>query len=176
MLANHLVHEFGESRRELPGRLVPPLLREAGIATYVGKEKSPDGRLGRPGARRKLRLESGDGSTRSGGELAAARVALVRLLGQGTGDDVVELLRQLGLPVHEARRRYGEMSMDHRKLVLSLERRRPGEGLVQHAAERVDIRAPVNRTALDLLGSDVIDRADDRALAGQAHCGGGMPR
>ena len=50
MLANHLIHELSERRRELPGRLVPPLLREAGIATYVGKEKGPDRRLGRPGA------------------------------------------------------------------------------------------------------------------------------
>ena len=43
--------------------------------------------------------------------------------------------------------------------VVALERRLAGQALVQHAAERVDVGARVDRLAADLLGRDVVERA-----------------
>jgi hypothetical protein len=53
------------------------------------------------------------------------------------------------------------------------ERRATGEHLEQHAAERVDVGAPVDLLALDLLGRHVRGRADDLAGARQLRVAGG---
>src|SRR5205823_6913252 len=52
----------------------------------------------------------------------------------------------------------------------------PGEALVENACERVEIRAAVDRAALDLLGRDVVDRADETAFAGEAADGRDVAR
>ncbi len=55
-----------------------------------------------------------------------------------------------------------------------------GEAFVEHAAERVEVGAPVQRLALDLFGGDVVgragevaalERARDRELAGEPEIG-----
>ena len=55
-----------------------------------------------------------------------------------------------------------------RQFALAVERPLACEALKEDAAERVDIGAAVDRSALDLLRRDVIDRPDEAALAGQA--------
>ena len=44
----------------------------------------------------------------------------------------------------------------------------PGQALVEHAAERVDVGAAVDRLALDLLRREVVDGAEERPAAGEA--------
>jgi hypothetical protein len=61
------------------------------------------------------------------------------------------------------------------QLALALERARPGEALVEDAAERVDVGATVDRGTFDLLGRDVVDRAHEAAVSGQAAHGRHMP-
>ena len=60
------------------------------------------------------------------------------------------------------------MGEDDGQLALALERPRAGEALEEDAAERVDVRAPVDLAARDLLGRDVVDRSDEAAIAGEA--------
>ena len=55
-----------------------------------------------------------------------------------------------------------------REVGLPLERTRPGEALIEHAAERIDIGAAVERATRDLLGRNVVDRSDEAALTRQA--------
>ena len=57
-----------------------------------------------------------------------------------------------------------------------VERTHAGEALEEHAAERIDVGARVDRPALDLLGRDVVDRADEAAVARQAADRRGVPR
>src|SRR5207247_217255 len=52
-----------------------------------------------------------------------------------------------------------------------VEQRRPGQRVVEHAGEGVDVGAGVDLAAFDLLGGAVLDRADEGARAG--HPGGG---
>ena len=54
------------------------------------------------------------------------------------------------------------------QLAVALEGPGAGEALEEDAAERVDVRAPVDLAARDLLGRDVVDRADEAAIAGEA--------
>ena len=50
----------------------------------------------------------------------------------------------------------------------------PGERVEEHAAERVDVGAPVHLLAADLLRRDVVDGPDELAGAGQPLRGGGV--
>ena len=56
------------------------------------------------------------------------------------------------------------MREDHRELRVALKRRLPDETLVEHAAERVDVGASIDPFAGDLLGSDVVDGAQEVAV------------
>ena len=89
------------------------------------------------------------------------REALVARLRHRARDDPVELLGQVGAHLRQPRRRAGQVGVHHRDLGVPLERRPAGEALVEHAAERVDVRASVERQPLDLLGRGVLDGADE---------------
>ena len=93
----------------------------------------------------------------SGGahELATARVALLLLLRQSPLQNRIELwlVAQRGRGfVHVRPQRLG--------LGLAPEGWGPAEAFVQHAAERVAIRSPVDVPAPDLLRCEVVERAD----------------
>src|SRR5205814_2805563 len=60
------------------------------------------------------------------------------------------------------------MREDDRELAVAVERALAREELEQHATERVDVGAAVDRPALDLLRGDVVDRSDEASLARQA--------
>jgi hypothetical protein len=53
----------------------------------------------------------------------------------------------------------------HREIRVAPKRRLPHEALVEHTAERVDVRSPVDLLTGDLLGRDVVDRAEEVAVA-----------
>ena len=59
---------------------------------------------------------------------------------------------------------------EHGQLGLTREGHLPGEALVEQATERVQVRAPVNVSALDLLGSDVGERADEAVGCRRVAC------
>ena len=68
------------------------------------------------------------------------------------------------------------MREDDRELRVALERRLPDEALVEHAAERVDVRPPVDLLARDLLGRDVVGRAHEVAVVADPGLLGDPPR
>ena len=107
---------------------------------------------------RAARLVDRDRERRSG-ELAAARVALLLLLGERSGDHAVECRRQLRPPGARRRRLRLEVREHDREVRVTPERRLPDKALVEHAAERVDVRPPVDLLPRDLLGGDVVDGA-----------------
>jgi hypothetical protein len=119
-------------------------------------------------------LAAQGGFARSG-ELAAGRIAVVRRLRERPADDIVEAGGNAWLHVAGARRRLVHVRIDRRDLALALERSLAGEALEEHAAERVDVRPRVDRRALDLLGRDVRDRADERPLPREAVDRGEVP-
>ena len=63
-----------------------------------------------------------------------------------------------------ARRLRFEVREHDRDVRLTPKRRLPDETLVEHAAERVDVRAPVDLLTGDLLGCDVVDGAQQVAV------------
>ena len=54
------------------------------------------------------------------------------------------------------------------QLAVALEGPGAGEAFEEDTAERVDVRAPVDLAARDLLRRDVVDRSDEAAIAGEA--------
>jgi hypothetical protein len=52
------------------------------------------------------------------------------------------------------------MRVDHRHVRRSHERHLAREAFEQHAAQRIDVGAPIHRIAADLLRRDVVDRPD----------------
>ncbi len=111
-----------------------------------------------------------------GDQGAAVRVARGGLLGQPAGEHGVERRRQVGRQRRDGRRPLVEVREDRRDVGLAHERRRTGEAGEEHARQGVLVGAPVERVAADLLGRDVVDRADERALARQAGRRRGVPR
>ena len=57
------------------------------------------------------------------------------------------------------RRRLRHVRVQDRRLGRPRERNRPGEALVEHAGERVDVARGARALAVDLLGRDVVERA-----------------
>ncbi len=70
--------------------------------------------------------------------------------------------------IGEARWRLVQVRVYDRELALALERASPREALVEDAAERVESARAVDLAALDLLGRDVVDRADEATVTCQA--------
>ena len=60
------------------------------------------------------------------------------------------------------------MGEHDRELAFTLVGPRAREALEEDTAEGVDVRAPVDCAAGDLLGRDVVDRSDEAAIAGEA--------
>ncbi len=88
---------------------------------------------------------------------------LLDILLQGAQDQRVELQRDP--PVRRAHAQalglFAQLLAHHDDARGPLEDRRPGDELVEHAAERVDIAAPVDRLARDLLRGHVLGRPED---------------
>ena len=91
-----------------------------------------------------------------------------RILGNGPRDHGIQLPCRDGCDGRERRRLLFEVRIQRGDLGLAPERRPPGDGLEQHAPERVDVGPPVDLVAADLLGRAVLDRAHELAGLGQA--------
>ncbi len=143
------------------------------------------GRSGRPGRDAALvgladHAVGGRGPRRAS-QVAGRRIAVLGLLGHGPGDDLVERRRHVRSDLAQRRRRLLHVGPDLGRLGVARVGDPPGEHLVEHAAERVDVRARVDRAALELLRRDVVERADEHAglrhaaarrrLLGQAEVG-----
>ena len=107
-----------------------------------------------------------------GCELAAGLVAVVGVLGEGGGEEVVEGLGQVGALVGELGWGFVEVGEDDGQLGVAVEGAYTGEAFVEDAGERVLVGARVDLAAFDLFGWDVVDRADEAAVAGEAGDGG----
>ena len=104
----------------------------------------------------------------SSGELQAAGLPVLRRLGQCPGDHLVHLGRQIGPQLACGRRRRGHLRPHHGQVLVALEGRPAGQHLERRAGQGVQVGPAVDRTALDLLGRHVVDRAEELAGAGQA--------
>ena len=107
-----------------------------------------------------------------GCEFAAGLVAVVGVFGEGGGEEVVEGLGQVGALVGELGWGFVEVGEDDGQLGVAVEGACAGEGFVEDAGERVFVCAGVDLSAFDLFGWDVVDRADEAAVAGEAGDGG----
>ena len=161
--------------------------RRRGAARRLGDEEvvlrrrgRGRGRSGPRGARdleavgRDLRPLLGDGAVDGRGQLGRLRVARRRILGRRARDDLVEGAVELRARQARRRRRVGDVRPQLRHVVVLRIGDAARQHLVQHAAQRVDVGAAVDRPGLDLLGGDVVGRADPRARAREA-AGGAEP-
>jgi hypothetical protein len=138
-----------------------------------GRDQEQASARERPPTPNRLPLEC---SSRGRRELPASGEAIVALLRERGCDHVVEAGRQLRPDLRETWRQLVQVREHDRQLALAVEGALPRETLEENAAERVDVGAPVDRAALDLLGRHVVDRADETALAGQAAHRRDVPR
>ena len=119
------------------------------------------GAAGPGGLDREHVLEVGD-------QLGVVRVALLDALGGRGVHDRGERGRHLGaLGLHVGELLSHVLHRD-RDLVLALERDLAGEHLVEHDAERVQVRLTGHGPAEGLLGRDVVGRAQHPAVRGQS--------
>src|SRR5207244_10182845 len=78
----------------------------------------------------------------------------------------VERSRQIGAHAGECRRQLVKMRAENEVIGLARVRRSAYKTVEEHAAEGVDVRAPVQRFALDLLRGGIVDGAEERARLG----------
>ena len=113
-------------------------------------------------------------SLRRPAELARGRVALRGILGHRPLHDGVEVRRHAGPGLADRRRLRIHVGPQRRELVLAPVRGPAGQGLEQHAAERVDVGARSDFRSFDLLRRRVVDRADPLARPRQPADGAGV--
>ena len=167
-------HRVGDHQgRDAVGEVLVDLLESgAQLDGRVGKGREGGGE----GARRRL-VGGGVGGPRGrGGHLAArprrpqglehlagVRVAVVGLLREGPRHHRREAGREIGRHGGEGLRVAVGDRVEHRRDGGAGERALPGEDLVEHRAEREDVRARGGALALRLLGRHVVRRAHDDA-------------
>src|SRR5687767_10348367 len=91
----------------------------------------------------KVPSSRGHGVERLAGELPRARRPVGRILGHGAGEHVAELARQVRADVVQRRRRLVDVRPDLLEVAVTLVGHRSGQGLIEHAGERVDVRPAV---------------------------------
>ena len=111
--------------------------------------------------RRRCCLDEAERGARRGDELARRPVPPLRLLREGARQHRVDVPRQLGPNLARPPRLLVHVRPEQGDVGRPRERRLPGQALVEDAGERVDVRARVDVVARDLLGRDVLERADD---------------
>ena len=121
-------------------------------------EQQPAPAKGRRSAKPERLLGRGD-------QRGAGRVAVLGLFGHRLADHRVDRFGQFGSALACARWLLLQVRPGHRQPRAAGERGLAGQTLVEETAERVDIRAAVDRPAFDLLGGEVGGRAHGAALA-----------
>jgi hypothetical protein len=153
----------------------PGALQGDGLSLYLsirsqaldGRPRGGDGlRLDRSG--RALGHEAltlgwaapGGGGERGAPQIARGLVALVGVLRERALDDRVEIAGEVRDEHARLRRRVGEVRPQPRLVALALERHLARERVEEQAPKRVDVGARIDALAADLLGRDVVQRAD----------------
>src|SRR5262249_48363384 len=114
------------------------------------------------------------GAAGRGDELAAGGVPVGRVLGQRLADHLIDLARQGGLQGAGGGRHFFHVRPDDRGVHVLGEGDPAGQALIQHAPQRVDVGAAIDRAALDLLRRDVVDGAHELAGGRQPAARGGV--
>jgi hypothetical protein len=96
---------------------------------------------------------------------------LLRVLRQKIGNQPVEGWRHVPNPGRHERRWVVEVSQGDGHVVVADEWRRSCEHFEEHDTERVEIGPGFRLVALDLLGTQILGRAEDNASAGQVAAG-----
>ena len=109
----------------------------------------------------------GAGGEQRGAEVGGAVVAVGGLAGHGRHTTSSSDLRHARPDLPRPQRIALEARQGDGRLAVALERRAAAEHLVEDDAEAVDVGARVDRLALDLLGREVLGRADHEARLGE---------
>jgi hypothetical protein len=141
------------------------------VAAIASVATAASRRIGRPGAGRPC-----DPSRAAATRAPQVAYRASGILRERAGEDAVPGRRQVGLKLLQPRRRLVQVREHDRELAVSLVGPLAGQALEEDAAERVDIRATVDRPAPNLLGGDVVDRADEASVARQAADRRDVPR
>ncbi len=131
--------------------------RGGGARHRAGRRHAVAGGSARRAARR----------TQRGGELVGGLVPVRRVLAERPHDDAGESLRDRRLERARVGRRRRDVLHGHGHVRLAAERHPPGEHLVEHHAEAVQVRALVRRPSLGLFRRKVGRRAHHRSGARQ---------
>ena len=117
-------------------------------------------------------LQIVDYGTKICGELFGACVALFGIFGESPVENRIEIWRVVGNISAERRMGFIHQLLQHGH-VFAGEGKCAGEQQVEHHARREDVRAAVKGLAAQALGSNVVNRADYVAGAGEAGLGVG---
>ena len=132
--------------------------------------KHESGRTGhQPPRRPRRRLDRFDQAERRAcraHELTRRAVAPAGVLGERAGEDGVQVAGELGAGLARRGRLLVHVRPEESDVGCPRERRLAGQALVEDAAERVQVGARVDVVPGDLLGRDVLQRADDVARRG----------
>ena len=183
-----------DEREQPPAAAGPAVLVRAGGDR---RRRVPDGRradgLGGPGARRGAprivasvggpgeREQPGAGGRERVDERVGVGEARDGILLQRLQHDLLEPGRDLRVVGARRHRRLADLLERDRDGAVAVERHAPGEHLVEHDADRVEVGLLADRVALRLLGREVLRGAHDRpglrhvrrAGAGDAEVGDG---
>ncbi len=156
----------GERREQ---RLAPDERPAAGLDRQRGRERDRRrdrqdgvgrGVAGGHAALARRGLPVLDRRQRRAAEVARRRVAVARVLGHRPPHDLAEQLAGVREDREHGRRRRVEVREHRRRRGLARVRDLARDRLVEHAAERVDVGARVDRALLELLGRGVVERPD----------------
>ncbi len=102
--------------------------------------------------------------------LGGGLIALRRVLGDRLHDDSFRRRRDLRPDRAERRRRLMYLHHRHRDERVAIERHLPGQRLIEHDAEAVEIGSPVERMMQRLLGREIVRGAHHRLGTRQLRC------
>ena len=157
--------------RRRPLRLRASTVSEgSGALVGLGLRRGEDGSGGHP-----ARVGPFANSTLGRGyEVAAARVAVVLRLRHRLRDHTIERHGEIRPLIPHLRRRLQQVGLEDGDLGVPRVRGLSGQARVEHAPERVDVRAGVHVPALDLLGRGEVRSADEEPSSRQPARGGGL--
>jgi hypothetical protein len=95
-------------------------------------------------------------------------ISILGLLRHGFGHDVVDLRWEIGATGGHRWRLLVHMCPHERGGLIPGIRNIPSQALIEHTAQRVEISPAIDFFALNLLGRDIVDSADDLAGRGKA--------
>ncbi len=143
-------------------------LAAADLAGQRGRERDR-GQRRRRLARRDQRHLAGAAHrvAQRGGQLARVLEAVGGVLGHRPLDDDGQRLGDVLDEDRHGRRRGLDVRVHLRRVGLARVRDAPAERLIEHAAERVDVGAQIDRVAAELLRRGVVERPHEGPVAGQ---------